>query len=86
MVTTSDIKILKGHSDIDKYPFTAMIQQLYHAITLADFTKDSFIKLRTRILDSDEFSLVNKSDVYVQKTLQQVISDSCSKELVELLE
>lgn len=87
MVTTSDIKILNKHSDIEKNPFTTMIQQLYHAITLTDFTKDSFIKLRTRILDSEEFSLVNKTDSeYEQKTLQQVISDSCSKELVELLE
>lgn len=88
MVTTSDIKILNKHSDIDKNPFTTMIQQLYHAITLSHFNANGFENLGERVLSPEEVLKVSENKTEgsdVSKTLQQVISENCG-DLANLLE
>jgi len=71
-------EIIKDHGEINKFPFLTMVQQLYHALTLSEFTQKGFLQLGERILSIDNDGIEVGSGIGIKKPLRQVINDHCA--------
>jgi hypothetical protein len=81
VIKVHDDRLIEGHGEMKKDVFLTMIQQLYHAITLREFTTDGFQKLEKdkRFFKKNWKEGVKNDTVKKEELLRNVINENCEE-------